>query len=159
MVGKPVVNENMTLVIAWRAMKKKDLDDLKKLLEEEKGKLLRHLEALSNSQELPDVNVNSGDSADIASVEINQSNLQKIGKRESYLLRKIDLALGKMVDGSYGICENCGEEISVARLKVRPVAQLCIDCKQEQENLERRFSAKEEAAGEEDGLFEEGEEA
>lgn len=139
-------------------MKKKDFQDFKKLLDLEKSKILRHLEALSDSQELPDVNVNAGDSADIASVEISQANLQKIGKRETYLLKKIDLALSKIENGSYGVCESCGEDISIARLKVRPVAQLCIDCKQEQENLERRFSGREEEKAEEDSLFEEGEE-
>ncbi len=141
-------------------MKKKDLQDFKKLLEAEKEKILRHLENLSASQELPDVNVNAGDSADIASVEITQANLQKIGKRETYLLKKIDLALTKIADESYGICESCGEDISIARLKVRPVAQLCIDCKQEQEYLERRFSTREaDAEKGEDSIFEDTEES
>lgn len=140
-------------------MKKKDLPEFKKLLDIERGKILKHLEALSDSQELPDVNVNAGDSADIASVEINQANLQKIGKRETYLLKKIEHALQKIENETYGICESCGEDISNARLRVRPVAQLCIDCKQEQENLERRFSAREEDLEEEDSLFEENEEA
>ncbi len=139
-------------------MKKKDLVDFKKLLESEREKILRHLENLSASQELPDVNVNAGDSADIAAVEINQANLQKIGKRETYLLKKIELALKKIDDESFGVCESCGEDISVARLKVRPVAQLCIDCKQEQENLERRFSGQREESEGDDGMFEEGEE-
>lgn len=139
-------------------MKKKDFADFKKLLEIEREKILRHLENLSASQELPDVNVNAGDSADIAAVEINQANLQKIGKRETYLLKKIEHALGKIEDESFGVCESCGEDISIARLKVRPVAQLCIDCKQEQENLERRFSGQREESEEEDGMFEEGEE-
>ena len=139
-------------------MKKKDLADFRKLLDIEKEKILRHLENLSNSQELPDVNVNAGDSADIAAVEINQANLQKIGKRETYLLKKIELALSKIDDETYGTCESCGEDISPARLKVRPVAQLCIDCKQEQEKLERRFHSRVEE-GDEDSFFEEGEEA
>ena len=140
-------------------MKKKDLGEFRKLLDAEKEKILRHLENLSNSQELPDVNVNAGDSADIASVEINQANLQKIGKRETYLLKKIEHAIAKIDDGNYGVCEICGEDISAARLKVRPVAQLCIDCKQEQENLERRFSGRQEEEEGGDQLFEEGEEA
>ena len=73
-------------------------------------------------------------------MEINQANLQKIGKRESYLLRKIDLALKKIDDESFGECEMCGEQIAIARLRARPVAQLCIDCKTEQESMERRYS-------------------
>ncbi len=137
-------------------MKKKDLDFFKKLLEDDRTKILRHLEALSDSQEINELNINSGDSADIAAVEITQTNLQKIGKRETYLLKKIDLALKKILDGNYGECESCGEDISIERLKARPVAQLCIDCKTEQENMERRFSNQREE--EDDGLFEESEE-
>ena len=121
------------------AMKKKDLDTLKKLLEEEKQKLLRHLEDLTDSSE-EGLQDSSGDEVDIASMEISQANLAKIGKRETYLLKKIDLALKKIEDGTYGECEECGEDIAVPRLMARPVAQLCIDCKTEQESLERRFN-------------------
>ena len=82
-----------------------------------------------------------GDEADIASLEIGQSALQKIGKRESTLLKKIDKALAKCEEGTIGICEECGEDIAFARLMARPVAQLCIDCKTEQENTEKRFNS------------------
>ena len=132
-------------------MKKKDIDTLKKLLEDEKKKILHHLEDLSESVE-EEKELGSGDSVDIASLEISQASLQKIGKREGYLLKKIDLALTKIEEGTYGECENCGQEIAVARLMARPVAQLCIDCKTEQESLERRFSSRDHEAEEDDGL-------
>ncbi len=135
-------------------MKKKELDELKNTLIEEKNKILNHLERLSASQEISDANANAGDSADIAALEINQASLQKIGKRETYLLKKIDLALRKIEEGTYGECESCGEAIAVARLRARPVAQLCIDCKTEQENLERRYSSDRDTE-EEDDMFEE----
>lgn len=140
-------------------MKKKELDQFKKILLEEKKKILGHLQTLSDTVEEEEI-VPSGDSADIASLEINHANLQKIGKRETYLLKKIDLALAKIDDGTYGECENCGEQIAVARLQARPVAQLCIDCKTEQENTERKFTTRdvEEESGEESGS-EESEEA
>lgn len=138
------------------AMKKKDLTTFKKLLDEEKRKILRHLEDLSDSSE-EDLEAGSGDSVDIASLEINQANLQKIGKRETYLLKKIDLALKKIEDGTYGECESCGEDIGVARLTARPVAQLCIDCKTEQESMEKRYSSHQEEE-EDDGVYEETEE-
>jgi DnaK suppressor protein len=130
-------------------MKKKDLDTLKKMLHDEKEKILRHLEDLTDSSE-EGLSDSSGDEVDIASMEISQANLAKIGKRETYLLKKIDLALKKMEEGTYGECEECGEEIAVARLMARPVAQLCIDCKTEQENLERRFTRRD-SSEEEDG--------
>jgi DnaK suppressor protein len=126
-------------------MKKKDLDTFNALLLEEKRKISRHLEDLSDSAE-SELEIGSGDSVDIASLEISQASLQKIGKREAYLLKKIELALKKIEDGTFGECESCGEAIGVARLMARPVAQLCIDCKTEQENVERRFSARERGA-------------
>lgn len=124
-------------------IKKKELEALKALLNEEKQKILRHLEDLTDSSE-EGLQDSSGDEVDIASMEISQASLAKIGKRETYLLKKIDLALKKMEDGTYGECEECGEMISVARLMARPVAQLCIDCKTEQESLERRYNKREE---------------
>ncbi len=129
-------------------MKKKELDTLKAMLDEEKQKILRHLEDLTDSSE-EGLQDSSGDEVDIASMEISQASLQKIGKRETYLLKKIDLALKKMEEGTYGECEECGEQISVARLMARPVAQLCIDCKTEQESLERRYNKRDEEEEEE----------
>ena len=120
-------------------MKKKDLEIIKKKLLEEKQKITRHLEELTDSSS-QEMQFNSGDPADIASLEISQTGLQKIGKREKFLLKKINYALDKIEQGTYGECENCGEEISIGRLMARPVAQLCIDCKTEQENSERRYS-------------------
>lgn len=137
-------------------MKKKDLDTLRKMLLDEKSKILRHLEALSDSAEEDMQDPNMGDPVDIASQEISQSSIQKIGKRETYLLKKIDLALKKMDDETYGECESCGEQIAVARLMARPVAQLCIDCKTEQESLERRYSNNQ-TADDEDDIAEESE--
>ena len=133
-----------------KALKKKELDSFKNILNEEKRKILRHLEDISESAE-EGLTMSGGDSADIASLEINQASLQKIGKREETLLRKIDLALTKIEDGSYGLCENCGEPIGAARLTARPVAQLCIDCKTEQENVERKFSNREPTDDDGDG--------
>lgn len=140
-------------------MKKKDLEKFKKLLEDEKRKIMRHLEDLEeDAEEDLDITSGVGDQLDQASLEINQANLQKIGKREAYLVKKIDLALEKIESGSYGECEMCGEEIGMARLMARPVAQLCIDCKTEQESMERRYSSKDaEEDGEEGGLEDEDE--
>lgn len=137
-------------------MKKKELDQLKGLLEGEKRRILRHLEDISDTS-VADLDTPSGDSVDLASLEINQNSLVKVGKRELNHLKKIDVALKKMEDGTYGECESCGEQIGVARLLARPVAQLCIDCKTAQENEERKYTDR---SSEEDGdgLPEEGEE-
>jgi DnaK suppressor protein len=130
---------------------KKDIEMFSALLEDEQKKILRHLENLSDSSETELTPSASGDSADLAALEISQSNLQKIGKREQYLLKKIELAIEKIQAGTFGDCENCGDPIGVARLKARPVAQLCIDCKTEQESVERKFTSRDfEGGGDDD---------
>lgn len=136
-------------------MKKKELDQLSKILEEEKRRILRHLEDISDTS-VADLDTPSGDSVDIAALEINQNSLVKVGKRELNHLKKIEVALKKMEDGTFGECESCGEQIGVARLLARPVAQLCIDCKTAQENEERKYSDRS-TDEEADGLPEEGE--
>ena len=140
------------------SMKKKDTEKFKKILEDEKKKILRHLENLSETADTEEIKYGSGDLADIASVEIDQANLEKIGKREAHLLKKIEYALKKIEDGTYGECESCGEAIGAARLMARPVAQLCIDCKTEQESMERRYSSQREEEDDDLAVFEEEEE-
>ena len=78
----------------------------------------------------------AGDFADIASQESNRALKLRLRDREQKLLAKIDESLTKIEKGVYGICESCGGDISVERLEARPVATLCIDCKQDQESNE-----------------------
>jgi DnaK suppressor protein len=58
-------------------------------------------------------------------------------ERENKLIFKIKEALERIENGTYGICEMCGEEISEVRLKARPVTTVCITCKKNQENQEK----------------------
>ena len=120
-------------------MRKRELDKYKKLLLIEKESILRHLTELEGASET-ELSQGGGDPVDLASVEITQTQIQKLGNREKKLLAKIDYSLRKIENGDYGICEQCGEKISPARLEARPVAQFCIDCKTEQEQHERRYS-------------------
>jgi DnaK suppressor protein len=78
------------------------------------------------------------DPADRATLEGDQNLTLRIRDRERKLIGKIDEALGRLNDGSFGLCEECGGHISVDRLKVRPVTTLCIQCKAEQEAQEAR---------------------
>jgi DnaK suppressor protein len=59
--------------------------------------------------------------------------------RERKLINKIQKAIQKTEDGTYGICEICGDEITEDRLSVRPETTLCISCKEEQEKEEKQF--------------------
>lgn len=78
------------------------------------------------------------DPTDRASLESDRNAMLRIRDRERKLLTKIDEALGRIADGSYGLCEECGGDISAERLKVRPVTTLCITCKADQEERERK---------------------
>ncbi|RMD84021.1 MAG: hypothetical protein D6808_07680 [Candidatus Dadabacteria bacterium] len=122
------------------ALKKRELERFKRILLEEREKILNHLKDLSESAESDLETSLSGDSADLASLEISQANIHKIGNREAILLKKIEKSLQKIEDKTYGECLMCGENIGIARLEARPVAELCIDCKTEQEAKERRYS-------------------
>ncbi len=78
------------------------------------------------------------DEIDAASSEMNLAFQGRLRERERGLISKIEQALTKIEEGIYGECESCGEQISLKRIQARPVAELCIDCKAEQEAIERR---------------------
>ena len=80
----------------------------------------------------------SFDYLDMASFEINDQITSRITQRQSNMIRKIKFALEKLNIGSYGFCEECGEEISHQRLMARPMATLCINCKTEEEVMEKK---------------------
>jgi len=80
------------------------------------------------------------DPIDRALSEFNKSIELRKRDRERKFIQKIRDALQRIEDGSYGICEKCGEEISEKRLKARPEANLCIVCKEEDEEIESKFS-------------------
>jgi len=81
---------------------------------------------------------NFPDPTDRASMESNRNSVLRIRDRERKLIFKIQEALQRLDDGAYGICEQCGEEIGIERLKARPVTTLCIGCKSDQEIEERK---------------------
>jgi DnaK suppressor protein len=59
--------------------------------------------------------------------------------RERKLLRKINSALARIEEGTYGFCEETGEEIGLKRLEARPVATLCVEAQERRELAERQF--------------------
>ncbi len=80
------------------------------------------------------------DEVDLASSESDQSMNLRLRDRERVLFKKIEKALKKMDAGEYGVCERCGEEIGLKRLEARPVTDLCIRCKEEEERVERTYA-------------------
>ena len=115
-------------------MKHEDIEFFQKLL----SSMLEEAQQKGDStlEELTDSNEVFADPADRATAESDRSFTLRIRDRERRLIRKIQAALQRIEDGSYGICEECGEEIGVPRLKARPVTKLCINCKSKQEEDE-----------------------
>ena len=85
-----------------------------------------------------DEDENFPDPTDRASMESNRNSMLRIRDRERKLIFKIQEALRRLDDGEYGVCEECGENIGIERLKARPVTTLCIECKSSQEMEERK---------------------
>lgn len=117
-------------------MEQKDLEYFKELL----NNMLEEAQQKGNStiQELEAGTESFADPADRATAESDRSFTLRIRDRERKLIKKVQEALQRIKDGEYGICDECGEEISISRLKARPVTRLCINCKAKQEEIERQ---------------------
>jgi DnaK suppressor protein len=118
-------------------MRKRDLDAFRKLLAERREELI--VEASRTVDGMGENREQFPDPTDRASLEGNRNLMLRIRDRERKLISKIDEALGRIEDGSYGKCEECGGEIGLERLRARPVTTLCIDCKSLQEAQERKL--------------------
>lgn len=106
-----------------------------------KAALNRQLNELLNQADLAVTELVSQDGQEIenidrASAHANQALKLKIRTRESLLIRKVRESLERIENNVYGICESCGEEISIRRLEARPVTSKCIECKEEEEKSE-----------------------
>jgi DnaK suppressor protein len=129
--GPKVMSERVTL-------SQKDLKRFKKTLEDSRQAILENarktMEVESNfdTDDLPD-------EIDQASSEYAQSMVFRLRDREKFLLKKIEKALARIEEGSFGMCERCEEPISSKRLEARPVTTLCIRCKEEQEKKESSY--------------------
>ena len=119
-------------------LNKRDLQRFKKLLLEQRKRIVEGNVAKTLAGDIHVDPDDFPDEIDIASSEVNLQFAGRLREREQGLLGKIDAALKKIDNGEYGECRMCGEAIGVARLRARPVAELCIECKSEQEKLERR---------------------
>lgn len=119
-------------------MEKKNLIKFKKILLEERQRVMN-----SSRRSLDEFKVDSDDlpdETDLAVTEINQSLALKLRDRERLMLSKINEALLRIEDGSFGVCMDCEEPIEPKRLEVRPVSTLCIACKERQEHREKVFA-------------------
>lgn len=116
-------------------MSEKKKEYFKELLTKRLNELLD--EANKTVSGMTDQRENYPDPTDRASMESDRNFTLRIRDRERKLISKIRDALDKIEEGTFGICEQCGEEISAKRLEARPVTTLCIECKTKQENEEK----------------------
>jgi len=116
-------------------MNRRKRGQYKKILERSLSRLVEEasqtLNGMSNEKTL------FADPTDRASLESDRNFLLRIRDRERKLLVKIQEALKRIDDGTFGTCQECGDEISESRLKARPVATLCVECKRKQEIQEK----------------------
>ena len=116
-------------------MDDKDLSFFKKFLTERLKELIA--QADNTLLEMTTPKENFADPTDRASHETERNFELRIRDREHKLIKKVKKALQRIDDGSFGICESCGEKISIKRLKARPVTTQCIECKTRDEVMEK----------------------
>ena len=121
-----------------KALTKKELKKFQELLEEKRKLVLERARQMMSEGMVLDTN-DLPDEMDLASSEYIQSFEFRLRGREKSLLSKLDSALRKIEDGSFGICDVCEEPIGKKRLEARPETSLCIRCKEDQERDERTF--------------------
>jgi|APFre7841882590_1041340.scaffolds.fasta_scaffold12294_2 DnaK suppressor protein len=108
--------------------------DIRRALERQRADLLEEVGEVLTQHKAPEA---LPDVSDQASAEEDQRFSMRIMEREQNLLKKVNEALDRMKNQTYGICEQCGEDIPYKRLKARPVTTFCIECKTLQEQKER----------------------
>ena len=97
-------------------------------------------EAKETLQNLQDENRNQSDLADRASSETERAIELRTRDRQRKLITKIDAALQKIEDGTYGYCEETGEPIGLKRLEARPIATFSIEAQERHERHQRIYS-------------------
>jgi len=116
------------------ALTNQDIQSLELLLTSQRKEILANGKTL-----LVDFNINKDemlDEVDQALADIEQGMKMRLGNRESLYFKKIEEALLRIKEGTYGLCTECGNHIGLKRLEVRPTAELCIECKEAAEKAE-----------------------
>jgi len=118
-------------------MRQRDLKLFRKILEDRKLEILNEADRAVGE-------MNNGaqggyaDPTDRATMESDRNFQLRLRDRERKLLSKVEEALARLGEGTYGRCEECGGDIGIERLKARPVTTFCISCKSAQEARERQ---------------------
>jgi DnaK suppressor protein len=123
-----------------KPLSRKELSEFRRLLEDERVRLLEELEAMEeHTPEVEDqvgMDIGGGydeDLADVASSTFEREKGLALESSVQQMLAQVEEALARIEDGTYGICQRCGDPIDIARLRVLPFATLCIRCKELEE--------------------------
>ena len=110
-------------------MQASELNYFKDILESRKEQIQKNINGVNS--ELDELNaLELNDEGDHASVNNNSMVESAIVQQQTKELEEIEVALGKIANGEYGICEMCEDDIGFQRLKVKPHAIYCIDCRE-----------------------------
>ncbi len=110
-------------------MRNYDTSYFKDMLLERKKRVEKNLaDCMKEMDELNELEIN--DEVDYASISADSQIESSMFKQQKREFNEINIALKKIEDGSYGICEMCEESISIQRLKVKPHAKYCIICRE-----------------------------
>ncbi len=119
-------------------MDKVQLQKFKESLEAKRTEIIKRAEQTLQQDMSLDTD-DFPDEMDLASSEYLQAFTFRLRGREKVFLSKIQKALERIENGTFGVCEECDEPISIKRLEARPETTLCIRCKEDQERVERDF--------------------
>jgi DnaK suppressor protein len=115
-------------------MKKATRDKFKKIFEEQRHSILYNDKIVREDFMVdPD---DRPDEVDQATTDTEQAMRMRLRNREMLYLKKIDEALQRINDKTFGECDSCGEDIEPRRLEARPTATLCVGCKEDEERRE-----------------------
>lgn len=117
-------------------MEKEHLEEFRTLLNEKLKELISDAEKTVSGMTDTDEE-HYPDPTDRAAHETDINFTLRVKDRERKLVSKVKDTLKQLDDGSYGVCELCGGDISLQRLRVRPVTTYCIECKTEEEEQEK----------------------
>ena len=116
-------------------MKKEQLEHFRSLLNRQLEELLGY--GHETVAEMLDERAQFADPTDRALHESSRNFTLRIRDRERKLIAKVKEGLERIDDGTFGICEECEEDIPMKRLEARPVTTLCVGCKSEAEKREK----------------------
>jgi DnaK suppressor protein len=110
------------------------LAEFKTLFEKERQNIISQSVVANTEFQLPAEDL--ADEVDLTSSEMEQNMRIRLRNRQSLYLKKIEQALTRIQEGTFGECQNCDEEIEMKRLEARATTTFCVACKEEQEHKE-----------------------